>query len=62
MKKYYLTYVEDSSPKIKKFKTKKERKQFIKSFPTDPDGGYWVDLEIDGTIVSHDNYYDDQLS
>lgn len=57
--KYFVHYVEDSSPKIKSFKTKRSMDSFLKKFSKliNHDNGYWVDFAFSGKILSCDDYY-----
>ncbi len=51
---HILMYMEDSSPKIKKFKTTDELGKFVDKFNkkhpdyASPDSGYWIDLAVTG--------------
>lgn len=62
-----VLYVENSSPSIKLFSSKKSATTFINAFKkryTNPDDGYWVDLlitDITGEITSLDGYYEKSL-
>lgn len=61
--KYFVHYVEDSTPKIKSFKTKRSMQAFLDKFlkKTDPAQGYWVDFIFKGKILSYNDYYQDLL-
>ena len=56
--KHVVFYTENSSSKVKKFKDKKEMKQFIKEYKkqwSDPYDGYWIDYSVTyvGKLVNH---------
>jgi hypothetical protein len=47
MAKYHMVfYVDNSTPRFKKFKTIKSMNQFIMNFKHDPGNGYWIDYSI----------------
>ena len=64
MTKFYVHYVNNSAPTLKKFKTLESAKAFAKKFskkyPNTKDG-YWVDFIVSGDILDADEYYQDQL-
>jgi hypothetical protein len=55
--KYFVRTVEDCTPKMYKFKTKKEMNKFLKKFNKKNDD-FWVDLIFKGKLISKDEYYD----
>lgn len=62
--KYYVHYVNDSSPTLKKFKTLKAAKAFVAKFRKknpNPNEGFWVDYLVAGQILEADEYYQEQL-
>ena len=64
MKKYYVYYVDNSSPFLKKFKTLKAAKAFANKFKKeypDPYQGYWVEFIVAGEILDAEEYHLDQL-
>ena len=48
--KYYVYYVNNSTPKLKKFKTKKQLNNFVKTFRVSINDGYWIDFIFKGKI------------
>ena len=64
MTKYYVHYVDNSSPTLKKFKTLKAAKDFKTKFQKkhpNPDDGWWVDFIVAGQVLEADEYYGEQL-
>lgn len=60
--KYYVIYVENSTPKLKEFKTKAAAEKFIKSYtkkyPVEfKEDGWWIDFFFKGTFYYKDDYY-----
>ena len=64
MKKYYVHYVDNCTPTLKKFKTLKSAKDFVTKFrkkhPETSDD-WWVDYIVKGEIEFVDEYYRDQI-
>jgi hypothetical protein len=58
---FYVLFVNNSTPTLKKFKTRVGAEKFIKKFRSDPDhapdDGYWIDLFFEGTIHEQDDYF-----
>jgi len=55
--KTYVHYVDDSTPKLKLFKSLKSAKTFVTKFlkaHPDPMEGYWVDFLVIGKIIPVD--------
>lgn len=50
-KKYLVFYVLDSTPKVKKFKTKQAALKFSKSIKDKEDFNTWVDYVVKGQII-----------
>lgn len=65
--KYWVRYVQNSHPKLKKFTSLKKAKLFTCSFrrlyPADPvkDQGNWIDYIIVGDIIEADEYFKDMI-
>lgn len=61
--KYFVHYVENSTPKLRAFKTERALQEFIKKFSkkVDPVNGYTIDFAFSGEILSCDEYYRDAL-
>lgn len=60
--KYYVHYVDNSTPKLKKFKTQKAAIAFVSQFRSKYpvqmiDQGYWIDFILKGEILESDDYY-----
>jgi hypothetical protein len=61
---YYVRYVENSTPKLKKFKKLETAKKFVTKFrKANPniDDGYWVDYLIVGQLLGVDHYFEDKV-
>ena len=60
-KAFYVLYVNDSSPKLKKFKSRESADKFIAKFKANPKhklaDGYWVDLYFEGVIFEKDEHF-----
>lgn len=52
--KYYVVYIENSTARIKEFKTSKSATMFVNAFKTNFTTGNWVDYIIKGGIVLYD--------
>ncbi len=64
MKKYYVQYVDNSTPTLKRFKTLKAAKDFVAKFKKknpNPNDGWWVDYIICGEVLPIDEYYTDAV-
>jgi hypothetical protein len=64
MTKYYVRYVDNSTPNLKRFKTLKAAKDFVAKFKKknpDPSDGWWVDYIVVGQILEADEYFEEQL-
>jgi len=62
MTKFYVHYVDNSTPLFKEFKTLKAAKAFATKFKkNNPEDGYWVDFIVAGEILEADDYYTEQL-
>lgn len=61
--KYFVHYVEDSTPKMKAFKTKRAMQTFLRAFSEkiDQENGYWIDFAFRGKMLSYDLYYQESL-
>lgn len=56
-KKYWVHYVENSTPSIKGFASKESLDRFVKKFTTDEMNGYWIDFTFKGQFIHTDDYY-----
>lgn len=60
-KTFHILYVDDSTPKLKTFKSRDAADKFIAKFRADPenshDNGYWIDLYFQGVIFEKDEYF-----
>ena len=53
---FFIVYVEDSTPFLKKFKTKKSQEAFLKKqlLKQDLANGTWIDLVFEGKLTYTD--------
>ena len=64
MIKYYVQYVDNCDPKMKKFKTLEEAKKFTAKFRKNinvRDDGSWIEYIIAGEIHEADDFYKDMI-
>ena len=59
--KYYVHYIENSSPKIKVFKAKKTADKFVDNLKIDYTNGYWLKYYFSGTVLKADDVYKKEL-
>jgi len=58
---YFIHYVENSSPKIKGFKSESSANRFVEDFSHKPEDGYWIDFIVKGEFLWLDeNYYEER--
>lgn len=53
MHRYYVVYVEDSSPKMRAFDSREEQLAWVIKFSQESPGeddGYWIDMLFTGTL------------
>lgn len=55
--KYYVEYIEDSTPYLKSFETKASADKWIAKFKKDLKNGNWIELYFYGEIYKKDPYY-----
>jgi hypothetical protein len=58
---YFVHFIEDSTSKIRSFKSKKAMDDFLKKFKVDYENGDWVEFAFQGEFYFLEKYYIDSF-